>query len=157
MATYAIGDIHGSLKALETVFEVSDFQKDDVIVFLGDYVDKGADTKGVIEFLLNLTVAKRIYLMGNHEIMMLAAKENRYSIVDWMTYGGANTLDSYDVYDDPNWGSQIPSSHWEFLSNCEHFYQSNDSIFVHAGLTPGIPLVQQNSDDLFWMVDIYVP
>lgn len=151
MATYAIGDIHGCLKALQTIFEQVDFKDDDLIVFLGDYVDRGSDSKGVIDFLLALKEKHQVvFLQGNHELMMLGAKEGSYANHLWLMYGGNETLASYSILDDPKWALGIPTSHWDFLSSGLPYFEKDELLFVHAGLESEVPLEAQTPRALFW-------
>ena len=84
MRTIAIGDIHGCRASLEALAEYAEFSEGDIIVTLGDYVDRGPDSKGVIDFLLELrTRVKVVSLMGNHEILMLAARGSEQAFVNW--------------------------------------------------------------------------
>lgn len=151
MATYAIGDIHGSLIALRTLFEYHTFSPDDTIVFLGDYVDKGTHTCSVINWLLNKQEEYNfVFIQGNHEIMMLSALNNKDKFFDWTWFGGKQTLQSYRIKEYDNWEHKIPSTHWDFIRNGLPYHQIEDTIFVHAGLTPNVPLLEQNRHELFW-------
>ena len=88
-----------------------DLQSDDRIVFLGDYVDRGPDSRGVIDFIIELSQQISIItLKGNHEIMMLEAREIRKHLNGWLSVGGAETLDSYQT----NSFDKIPKDHWSF-------------------------------------------
>lgn len=151
MATFAVGDIHGQIGALRTLFREIDFQPRDKIVFLGDYVDRGSNVKGVIDFLLSHPLNDQfIFLMGNHEIMMIAARSGGMHLTLWMMNGGSETLDSYQIDDDPQWFNRIPHDHWKFLESGKSYYQQNNMIFVHAGLEKEVPLAHQNKQHLFW-------
>ena len=101
MAIYAIGDIHGSINALKTIFKQKIIQPEDKVVFLGDYVDRGPDSKGVIDWLIsNQKNFDFDFILGNHEIMMTTAKASSERLMEWLHFGGANTLDSYNIGDD---------------------------------------------------------
>lgn len=151
MATFAIGDIHGTSGALKTLFDLKIFTDQDIIVFLGDYVDRGPDVKNVINQLIAISSKFNVvFLMGNHEIMMLQSRHNRDLLPNWLINGGTQTLDSYGIGDDPNWQKNIPQSHWNFLENGRPYYVKEDFIFVHAGLESGTSLVQQDKLHLFW-------
>ena len=114
MRQFAIGDIHGCLTALQVLDNELAFGDGDTVVTLGDYVDRGPDSRGVIEFLLGLR--KRCHLValrGNHEIMMLRARDDRSLLLNWIACGGETTLDSYGAT-----GFQdVPGSTWLIL-NC---------------------------------------
>ena len=94
MAIYAIGDIHGSINALKTIFNQGLIKEDDKVVFLGDYIDKGEDSKGVIDWLIEKNKTFDFeFILGNHEIMMTLAKSSPGKFVEWAgNYGGYHTL-----------------------------------------------------------------
>jgi len=151
MSIYAIGDIHGCLKALKTIFKQNLIKKNDTVVFLGDYIDRGSDSKGVIDWLIkNKGNYNFKFILGNHEIMMLTAKISNERLTEWLYFGGSQTLDSYKIGDDPNWMDKIDISHWEFINSCESYIEMNNFIFVHAGLEIGKTLEEQNKHHLFW-------
>ena len=151
MATYAIGDIHGTLGALKTIFREGGFSSEDTFVFLGDYVDRGPNTCGVLSWLIrNAYYYNFIFLRGNHEIMMLTARTDRDRLQEWLYFGGAAVLESYDITDDANWDKQIDETHWQFLEETRSYYEQGDYIFVHAGLEQSRPLEEQNAHHLFW-------
>lgn len=147
MRQFAIGDIHGCLTALKRLDQELRFGPEDVVVTLGDYVDRGPDSRGVIDYLLEL--GKRcqlIALRGNHEVMMLAARCDRTMLADWKSCGGEQTLDSYGArsFDD------LPASHWEFLEATRPYHEAEKDFFVHANAYPDIPLAHQPDYMLYW-------
>ena len=151
MAVYAIGDIHGSLKALQSIFSQKLIKRDDTVVFLGDYIDRGTNSKGVLDWLIeNKKNYKFKFILGNHEIMMLTAKTSPEKLIKWLYFGGSQTLDSYKIGDDSNWMEKIDDTHWEFIDSCKAYYEIEDFIFVHAGLEVGKELEDQNKYHLFW-------
>jgi serine/threonine protein phosphatase 1 len=151
MALYAIGDIHGTLTALKTLFKVGNFSPEDTFIFLGDYVDRGPDSKGVIDWLLlNAHHFHFVFLRGNHEIMMLDSRESTSQLSSWLIFGGAETLDSYGTGGDSIWQEKIGQEHWGFLEQTKAWHQIDDLIFVHAGFEPGVALREQDEHDLFW-------
>lgn len=151
MAVYAIGDIHGCLKALQTIFNQKIIKEEDTIVFLGDYIDRGPNSKGVIDWLIkNKRKYNFEFILGNHEIMMQTSKNNKERLREWLYFGGAETLDSYKISDDPKWVQKVDKSHWNFMDNCKHYLEIGDYIFVHAGLEKGKKLKNQNKHNLFW-------
>ena len=151
MATFAIGDIHGSLIALQTLFDQNWIQEGDTVVFLGDYVDKGPDTKGVLDWMLKNSADYNFkFLLGNHEIFMLSARSDGQRLLEWLKFGGKETLKSYGIEGGLDWADKIDSSHWELLENCLPYLEIGKTIFVHAGLEPGKPLEEQNKHYLFW-------
>src|SRR3954447_7070997 len=127
MRLFAIGDVHGCHRALDTLVENIGFQADDTLVTLGDYVDGGPDSRRVLELLISLrSQTNLISLIGNHEIMMLRAKENQAALLDWFKYGGRATLASYNA----TAPADIPDSHWGFLRSCRRYFETADYFFV---------------------------
>lgn len=146
MRTLAIGDIHGCRAALDFLLEAVSLREDDIIVTLGDYVDRGPDSKGVIARLLELQKSHHlIALKGNHEVMMLEARADM-SPTCWLSVGGDTTLDSYEA---KVW-SDIPSAHWNFLKKTVRYYETDTHIFVHAGIDPEVEMDSQKNLTLFW-------
>ncbi|PQO46411.1 metallophosphoesterase family protein [Blastopirellula marina] len=155
MRTLAIGDIHGCLTALDTLLDMVAPTDNDRIVTLGDYVDRGPDSRGVIDRVLDLrTKYETIHLMGNHEIMMIEARDDAMAFGSWMQYGGEETLLSYEAPWDKLTREQfdrIASEHWEFLTEkCLPYYETDTHIFVHANVLPDLPLDEQEDETLFW-------
>ena len=94
--TIAIGDIHGCLDALNALLDAIQPTRDDTIVTVGDYVDRGPDSKGVLERLLQLEQTTNLVpLMGNHEEMLIAVLERQMEPYSWLNHGGVETMDSY--------------------------------------------------------------
>ncbi|MDH3649790.1 MAG: serine/threonine protein phosphatase [Saprospiraceae bacterium] len=154
MSTFAIGDIHGCLTALETLYVSAGITNRDSVIFLGDYVDRGPNSAQVINWILEIEVDKLITLRGNHEIMMmefrnLGPHSNPHSS-SWLKYGGSETLSSYHIAHSDRWYEHVPQEHWRFLENTLPYYNLGDIIFVHAALRPTVPLHQQLPQALFW-------
>lgn len=151
--TYAIGDIHGSLDKLRALFarcEAHAAGRPTKLVFLGDYIDRGPESSGVIDFLL--TLQKRhgddvITLMGNHEDMALSVIDGHSPATGWLVQGGAETLDSYGAVQ-PN---TILRAHVDWMRNLRLTHDDGRRLFVHAGVNPGVPLDAQESGDLLWI------
>lgn len=151
MAIYAIGDIHGSITALKSIFKEAAISRTDKVVFLGDYIDRGPDSKGVIDWLINNKLNFDFeFILGNHEIMMKTAKSSPEKLLDWLRFGGANTLDSYGIGDDPDWMNKVEKDHWDFIDSCLPYLEIGEFIFVHAGLEKYVDLNQQDEHHLFW-------
>ena len=166
---YAIGDVHGCLAELELLLKrISDEESSDPrpahLVFLGDYVDRGPDSAGVLARLVEgpLPGDRHSFLMGNHEEAMLASLDgDMETLSGWLRYGGLETLKSYGIGrgDVLRLGSDLPSrmreaipeSHVAFLRACEDYVQAGDYLFVHAGIRPGVPLPDQDTADLRWI------
>jgi serine/threonine protein phosphatase 1 len=152
MRILAIGDIHGCSKALTTLLAAVQLQADDVIVTLGDYIDRGPDSSGVIQRLLRLRKSHGLVaLRGNHELMMLAARKDREHFEEWLKCGGKETLRSYSVLDDEGRLADIPDDHWDFVENqCVNWHETERHFFVHANAYPDQPLSEQPAFMLFW-------
>ena len=150
---YAVGDIHGSYEKLLELLDKIDIDfSSDQLVFLGDYIDRGPSSFEVVEHLVKLQAEHphTIFLKGNHEEMF----EKYLSGVDRITYlinGGQQTLDSYLRHprepDDP----LIPADHQDFFNSLRLFYETDNYIFVHAGLRKKIALEKQKQEDLLWI------
>ena len=171
---YAVGDIHGRFDLLERLFMqiAEDIHQTPgnvlhQIVFLGDYVDRGPDSRGVIEFLLRNQIpgVETIYLLGNHEITMMHFLEQPEHAAEWLDFGGGATLASYGVTFDPNaprgpkrlrelahaLASALPAEHHRFLSTLKLAHENGDYFFVHAGIHPSRSIRRQNPRDFVWI------
>ena len=149
MRTIAIGDIHGCRASLEALVEYADIAEGDTLVTLGDYVDRGPDSKGVIDFLLGLRERRNVVnLMGNHEILMIEARSSPKAMERWMGggVGGRATLQSYGGED----FGVVPESHWEFIEGTLPFYEIDTHFFVHANAASNVALEDQDPFMLFW-------
>lgn len=144
----AIGDIHGHRAALAALIELVKLRPEDTLVTLGDYVDRGPDSAGVLNLLIDLQHrCNLVPLMGNHEEMMLAAREGRDNFKFWMTFGGDVALDSYGS------GRSIklvPTGHWNFLQSLRLSYETAEHFFVHANYFPNRPIQDQDSQTVLW-------
>ncbi|MFM7605147.1 MAG: metallophosphoesterase family protein [Prosthecobacter sp.] len=150
MRTLVIGDIHGCSTALDVLLKELAPGKDDTLVTLGDYVDRGPNSKGVVERLIGLeTETKLVPLMGNHEILMIDAKEHMIEFESWLSIGGRATMESYAGAAVPEW-SAVPKTHWDFMTRCQRYFETDTHIFAHAGVNFAIPLADQSDDWLFW-------
>jgi serine/threonine protein phosphatase 1 len=152
MRTLAIGDIHGCSKALRTLLDAVKPGRDDVLVTLGDYVDRGPDSKGVLDMLIGLETTTNLKpLLGNHEILFLDALNRRIDPEGWLRVGGAETIHSYSP-DEPTlaWDKVSPQ-HVEFLSErCVRYFEDEKNLFVHANANAYFSLNDQSDDWLFW-------
>jgi serine/threonine protein phosphatase 1 len=168
---YAVGDVHGRLDLLkllcgQILADAEPLPEDTAVevVFLGDYVDRGPESAGVIDYLLELERTGPLglrFLRGNHEHAMLAFLDDPGVGPAWAQYGGIETLRSYGVraplqQDDPEaWepvrdalDTALPDAHRDFLERLERYAIHGDYCFVHAGLKPGVPLDEQEDQDL---------
>jgi len=133
MALIAIGDIHGCPKSLDALLKRLDPSSDDHLLFVGDYIDRGPDSKAVIDQLLDLRQnVPCTFLRGNHEAMMIEYLDTgAFSL--WRMNGGVSTLQSY-LGDDSE--VDIPDAHTEFVRETKLYHETGDFFFVHAGLKP---------------------
>ncbi len=144
----AIGDIHGCSAALRAVLTAIDLGAEDRLVTLGDYVDRGPDSRGVIETLLEVEASGRLFpLLGNHEEMMLGAIRGTSPRHWWLQHGGVQTLESYGFVGDL---SALPDEHLAFLDRCLPYYEAEDTFFTHANYVADEPLDQQPAEALRW-------
>lgn len=150
---FAIGDIHGCFDKLAALMEkIPICFGQDKLVFLGDYIDRGPDSFNVVEYLINLKKRYRniIFLKGNHEDM-LANYLSGTGIINFLANGGQQTLESYNRHKKPDAKNLIPPEHIDFFKSLDLYYETDDYIFVHAGLKDKIPLKDQQSFDLLWI------
>nr|QDP21839.1 serine/threonine protein phosphatase [Bradyrhizobium cosmicum] len=154
--TFAVGDIHGCLDELLTLLAVCELacpDEDARFILVGDYIDRGPDSRGVIDFLIRRQSDQEgrfICLRGNHEEMLVrAAGRHRADrdLMSWWGNGGERTLDSYGA-DDP---SDLPAEHLAWLRRLPLVHKDRHRLFVHAGIRPGVPLSLQSQEDLLWI------
>jgi serine/threonine protein phosphatase 1 len=166
---YAIGDIHGCLDLLrrleDQLFEDASRRPGGKwLVMLGDYVDRGPHSAGVLDHLLAPMPEgfERISIAGNHEVAMLKFLEQPSRNSSWLGFGGIETLQSYGISESSVAGasrstlrdlihSHIPPEHSDFLRRLPLLFATPNYLFVHAGLRSGTPLEQQHPDDLLWI------
>jgi serine/threonine protein phosphatase 1 len=154
MRVLAIGDIHGCLVSLDALLAAVAPRPDDLIVALGDYVDRGPDSRGVLDRMIDLrSIGRLIALRGNHEAMMIGARDAWFDEgPTWLACGGRQTLLSYGAaeptFDDLE---RVPAAHWYFLeSDCRDWYETPTHIFVHANAYPDMALEDQPTFILHW-------
>lgn len=145
---YAVGDIHGSLGKLKALLEKLPWQPDqgDLLIFLGDYIDRGPNSPEVIDHIIRLQrrSPRVIALCGNHEQMFLDFITGR-GLPAFTANGLASTIASYAGRD------AFPVEHITFFNNLRLYYETAEYIFVHAGLRDGLPLAGQDPNDLLWI------
>jgi serine/threonine protein phosphatase 1 len=175
MRIYAIVDVHGRADLLKKMLDVIDQTlvtqpvERVVQVLLGDYIDRGPNSREVIQILL----ARRrrhamICLKGNHESYAARFLDDPSILSEWRRVGGVNTLLSYGLQpsanDDPNeqheiakaFADALPESHRRFLLGLPLSFTCGDFFFAHAGVRPGIPLARQREQDLLWIRDDFL-
>ena len=156
MLTIAIGDIHGMAEKLKTLLrQIDAWLKANAegqahqFIFLGDYIDRGPDTREVLKIVQHLQAARAICLRGNHEDLMLRATESEVGLTNFIINGGDATIASLRTpaafQRAQDWMRTLPTSHED-----EHRY------YVHAGIRPGIPLDQQTAESKLWIRDSFL-
>jgi serine/threonine protein phosphatase 1 len=160
MRTLAIGDIHGCLIALDALLAAVGLADDDQLITLGDYVDRGPDSRRVLDRLIALFEAGRlISLRGNHDEMMLASRYDWSERRLWLRFGGVPTLESYGHDADDRVYHLVPERHWRFLEHdLRNWHETPTHLFVHAWADPDLPLAVQDTHVLLWQrLDLAVP
>lgn len=174
---YAIGDIHGETEKLELLHAMirADAERRAaarrVVIYLGDYVDRGPDSAGVVDRLVADTMPgfERVFLMGNHEDFLLQFLDAAGSVTAWFYNGGLQTLESYEVEPrgrdawtvDPrvlqtDFRARLPDSHRAFFESLDLYRIEGDYLFVHAGIRPGRRLEDQSPTDLLWIREAFL-
>ena len=174
---YAVGDIHGRddlLEQLGLLIHEDAYRRQaprNVVVYLGDYVDRGGKSREVIERLLRAPLPgfESVHLKGNHEDIMLRFLDDIAVAPTWLTYGGMETLESYGI--EPPLPQAPPSellraqgllrqalppAHVDFLRGLRMTHEEGDYAFVHAGVKPGVPLAAQREEDMLWIRDEFL-
>jgi serine/threonine protein phosphatase 1 len=152
----AIGDVHGCSRALRTLLDAIGPVGQDLFVPLGDYVDRGPDSRGVIDCLLELERISEVQpLLGNHEEMMQLVLSGQSGPADWLRYGGVATLESYGFEGDMQ---VIPEAHREFLDRCVDCVELDEHFFVHANYLADVPLSELDPEVSRWQsLDLMMP
>ena len=143
-AIYVIGDIHGCLRPLQRLLAKIEPHRVDEVIFIGDYIDRGPQSREVVEYLLGLPY-RCVFLLGNHEKMLLdflAGDDQGFFLAN----GGVATLQSYGGD-----ASDIPPAHIRFFRSLRPMYETGGYLFAHAGIRPMVPLEKQKVDDLVWI------
>jgi serine/threonine protein phosphatase 1 len=161
MRTIAIGDVHGQLAALSELFVKIEQTGWDRLVFLGDYIDRGPDSKGTIDFIRSLQDVhgsdKVVAIKGNHEDMCLHAF-SQYDVNDselgaaFYFNGGESTLDSFKAAG----FSGIPQDYLDWMKALPVRYEDEKAHYIHAGALPGLPIDEQEDSDLLWERDTFL-
>lgn len=167
---YAVGDVHGRADLLadlqkrivEDAAKAAESRR--VVVYLGDYVDRGPDSAGVLDRLIDRPLAdfEEVFLMGNHEQLLLDFLSDPSIGPLWLRNGGGATLSSYGVDlaegETLDWAvvserlrQILPTAHLAFLEALAVSHREGDYFFAHAGIRPGVPLDKQDEEDLLWI------
>ena len=148
----AIGDVHGCAFALEALLRIVKPTREELLVFLGDYVDRGLDSAGVLNRVIRLAETHRVVaLRGNHEQMMMDARAGEGELAFWLSCGGEATLMSYCPFGDHGTIADVPDEHWKFLDErCVDWHETERHFFVHAGAVPHLALDRQTPLVLRW-------
>jgi len=168
---YVISDIHGELEKLKALLSLVDKASAEFI-FLGDYIDKGIDSKGVVDFLIELKNSNKcIFLMGDHEYAWLRYFRGEERFLDFiLKYGGDKTLESYlgrkfsyretrGMLSDKKKAKGIFGAHLDFYSDLKYYYQDEDFLYVHAGLNPayrGKDLAEHDKENMVFIRDKFL-
>jgi serine/threonine protein phosphatase 1 len=152
--TIAIGDVHGCSAALAALLEAIGPGLDDTLVFLGDYIDRGPDSRGVLDRIIDLAGRCNVVpLLGNHEELLVAAALDAVAVRLWLVNGGMATLLSYGWFPGgPRRGlaEWVPEAHWEFLAGCLTYHETDTHVYIHAGYVPDLPMEEQPAQALRW-------
>jgi serine/threonine protein phosphatase 1 len=163
---FMIGDIHGCLRELTVLLnhleQEAAIGSEDLVVFAGDYIDRGPESKQVIDYLLEFKQRhpQTVFLKGNHEDMLLdyLGYEGRGGTV-YLVNGGEDTLLSYGAVDSEQMSNPkefFPQEHLDFFQQLISYFAIGDWILVHAGLSPLAPLEEQDEEDLLWIRDEFI-
>ncbi|MCX5850152.1 MAG: metallophosphoesterase family protein [Deltaproteobacteria bacterium] len=153
---FAIGDIHGCLEKLSSlIMNIGADPRKDTLIFIGDYIDRGNSNRETVDYVLRLKSEYRniVCLLGNHEHMLMRYLEGADEDL-YLENGGSATLNSYGIFlsdDIKKRKAKITSEHRKFFKSLLPYYETEDYIFVHAGLKPGLPLKEQITRDLLWI------
>jgi serine/threonine protein phosphatase 1 len=164
MACFVVGDIHGCLVETARLLENLPLKPSDRIVFLGDYIDRGPDSRGVVAYLISIAKSMNnelVFLKGNHEDMLLAylGFPGHYGEM-FLANGGQATLASYGIphmaISQDSAMARIPADHLEFFFSLQRYYLYDSFLCVHAGIHPLKPLEAQSEIDMLWIRNEFI-
>ena len=147
---WVVGDVHGCLKTMTSLIEEKiQLTTDDKIYFVGDYIDRGPDSKGVIDYIMMMRLRGYdvVALKGNHEDMMLGAYSDRSLIQQWFYNGGLSTLNSFGLQE----VRAVPGQYLSFLDSLEHYVELEDFVIVHAGFNFKIDNPFEDKHAMLWI------
>ncbi len=157
---FAVGDIHGCYDKLAAMMQILPWRKDegDLLLFIGDYIDRGPKSREVVDFLVRLRQegGEFVFLKGNHEKMLLDYYIQQKDQMLYVANGGAETIASYVEGGIGRKAFVLPEEHLEFFLSLTLYHETEDYIFVHAGLKDGIPLIEQSEEDLLWIREEFI-
>jgi serine/threonine protein phosphatase 1 len=171
---YAIGDVHGCRALLERLIErirrdMSNASAQIDVIFLGDYIDRGPDSKGVVDLLIGLSNEFSVhFIRGNHDQALLSFLDDPATYREWKDFGADETLRSYGVSPPETTNAAtladtrdrliraLPNAHMRFFSGLLPSLEIGDYLFVHAGIRPGVPVSHQTLQDLMWIRDEFL-
>lgn len=150
---WAIGDLHGCLKALDKLIQKISPNYDDTIIFLGDYIDRGPDSNGVVNYLLQLSKQVNcVFLRGNHEQMLIDVVDGGDDTYLWLINGAQATWRSYGNFE----LLKISDEHMKFYRSTKYYHIIDNYLFVHGGVRPNIPIEKQDVRDLIWIREEFI-
>ena len=143
---FAISDIHGCLKTFKALLKKIDLKKEDDLFLLGDYIDRGKNSKGVIDHIWDLKEEGfRVHcLRGNHEQMMIDAKVYKSKEAFWMRHGGTNTVESFT-------GNVVGQDYYHWMMTLSHYFVTEDYLLVHAGFNFRNNTPLEDVDAMIWI------
>lgn len=173
-----MGDIHGRLDLLENLYQqiihdAKGFSGRVILIYLGDFIDRGEHSKQVIDFLMTVQQPQEafesIYLRGNHEQILLDFLHDENVARSWLLFGGKEMLASYDIHIQripikkndlislqQRLLDSLPDSHYQFIKNTQFFYTMGSYFFVHAGVNPKKRLNKQKHNDFLWIRESFI-
>jgi len=160
---YVVGDVHGCARELETLLAALPLERGDTLAFIGDYIDRGPDSRAVVDMMLDLRRrddVTTVFLEGNHEAMCLAylGRGGQWAEA-WRMNGGVQTLRSYGMSPQvpgPRAAEEFPRAHVEFFESLRMSFTAGRFLLVHAGIRPGRTLEEQDPEDLLWIREEFI-
>ena len=158
---FVIGDIHGQLGMLKDLMAKIPWRPDkDALFFLGDYVDRGPDSRGVVDYIVSLTedYSRISCVLGNHEQMLLEYLSGVNRDL-YLANGGGATLRAYSGdkgYEKTLFLRELPKSHIAFYHSLKPYFELEDYYLIHAGFRPGVPMARQSKTDMIWIREPFI-
>jgi serine/threonine protein phosphatase 1 len=157
---FAVGDIHGCYDKLTAMMKILPWSREngDLLLFIGDYIDRGPRSRDVVEFLVQLRKkgGEFVFLKGNHEKMLLDYYIQQKDQMLYVANGGAETIASYVEGGIGRKAFVLPEEHLDFFLSLGLYYQTDDYIFVHAGLRDNVKIAEQSEEDLLWIREEFI-